>query len=583
MSSLLDRLKRRKLIHWSMAYLAAAWVVVQVASEIAEPWGWSPAVLQALQILLAVGFLATLVVAWHHGEKGRQRPPLSEIVLLSALGITAVIAVLSVRPDGSTRDRGSGEPPGAPLLTLERTQPTIAVMPLKNISPDPSNAYFAEGMHEEIMTRLARISSLVVIARTSVMRFADGQTGISEIGAQLGAAFVLEGSARVSGDQVRVTVQLIDVETRGPVWAELYARALTVGDLFDIQIDLAERITDALEVELTPRDRTRVQQRPTRSLEAYQSYLLGLAAWRRRTAESLEETIRHYEVAIAVDSSFALPHAGLAEALAAQPWYQNRLDSEAALREGQAHAERALELDPSLGGAYASLGLMKEMLYDWVGAEEDFRRAIEISPEHATAHHWYANMLSRLGRFEEGQAEIRRAYELDPLSGIINQDVGYNLALAGDLAGAARQYRRALDLNPEFPTTTMVLANTVLDLHEFDEARDAFTRWAEMTGNDPDLLGALADRSRAFAETGDPQPPPPGLDLEAVLPPFAVAPTYIHLGLHEEAVRAVERAFAEGQVAVTLGLGTPTFDPIRSDPRFQAVARWVGVGSVDPG
>ncbi len=104
-----------------------------------------------------------------------------------------------------------------------------------------------------------------------------------------------------------------------------------------------------------------------------------------------------------------------------------------------------------------------------------------------------------------------------------------------------------------------------------------------MTGNDPDLLGALADRSRAFAETGDPQPPPPGLDLEAVLPPFAVAPTYIHLGLHEEAVRAVERAFAEGQVAVTLGLGTPTFDPIRSDPRFQAVARWVGVGSVDPG
>ncbi len=583
MSSLLDRLKRRKLIHWSMAYLAAAWVVVQVASEIAEPWGWSPAVLQALQILLAVGFLATLVVAWHHGEKGRQRPPLSEIVLLSALGITAVIAVLSVRPDGSTRDRGSGEPPGAPLLTLERTQPTIAVMPLKNISPDPSNAYFAEGMHEEIITRLARISSLVVIARTSVMRFADGQTGISEIGAQLGAAFVLEGSARVSGDQVRVTVQLIDVETRGPVWAELYARALTVGDLFDIQIDLAERITDALEVELTPRDRTRVQQRPTRSLEAYQSYLLGLAAWRRRTAESLEETIRHYEVAIAVDSSFALPHAGLAEALAAQPWYQNRLDSEAALREGQAHAERALELDPSLGGAYASLGLMKEMLYDWVGAEEDFRRAIEISPEHATAHHWYANMLSRLGRFEEGQAEIRRAYELDPLSGIINQDVGYNLALAGDLAGAARQYRRALDLNPEFPTTTMVLANTALDLHEFDEARDAFTRWAEMTGNDPDLLGALADRSRAFAETGDPQPPPPGLDLEAVLPPFAVAPTYIHLGLHEEAVRAVERAFAEGQVAVTLGLGTPTFDPIRSDPRFQAVARWVGVGSVDPG
>jgi tetratricopeptide (TPR) repeat protein len=380
-----------------------------------------------------------------------------------------------------------------------------------------------------------------------------------------------------------VTVQLIDVQTRRSIWGASYDRELTVGDLFDIQIDLAERITDALEVELTPRDRSRMEQRPTQSLEAYQSYLLGLAAWRKRTAESLDETIRHYKDAIAVDSSFALPHAGLAEAFAAQPWYQNRLDSETALEEGRAYAERALELDPSLGGAYASLGLMKEMLYDWEGAEEDFQRATEISPEYATAHHWYANMLSRLGRFEEGQAEIRRAYELDPLSGIINQDVGYNLALAGDLAGAARQYRRALELNPEFPTTTIVLANTALDLGEFEEARDAFTAWAKMTGNDPDLIGSLADRAKAFAESGDPQPLPPGLDLEAVLPPFAIAPTYIHLGLHEEAVRAVERAFAEGQVAVTLGLGTPTFDPIRSDPRFQAVARWVGLGSAASG
>jgi TolB-like protein len=573
-ASFLHRLKERKLIQWALAYLASAWVVAQVAADIAEPWGWSPFVLRALQIVLAGGFVAALVLAWYHGEQGRQRPTMWEVVLLAGLAVIAGAGVFSVRPGPSD----AGEPPSsAPPFTLDRNRPAIAVLPLKNISPDPSDAYFADGIHEEIITRLAKISSLVVIARTSVMRFADGQTGVTEIGRQLGTTFVLEGSARMLEDRVRVTVQLIDAKTQGPVWAESYESELTVASLFDIQIDLAEQITGALELELTPRDRTRMERRPTESLEAYQSYLLGLAAWRRRTPESLAETIEHFRDAIEVDSTFALPYAGLAEAYAAQPWYLKG-DSEAMLERGEANARQALQFDPSLGGVHASLGLIKEMRYDWEGAEEEFRRATELSPEYATGHHWYANMLSRVGRFDEGQAEIRKAYELDPLSSIINQDVGYNLSLAGDLEGAARQYRRALELNPEFPTTTMVFANTALVLGEFDEARDAFVKWAELTDNDPALIASLADGARSFAETGEPQPAPPGLDLEAVLPPFAIAPTYIHLGDYEEAVRAVERAFAEGQFAVTLGIGGPTFDPIRSDPRFQAVARWVGLG-----
>jgi len=380
------------------------------------------------------------------------------------------------------------------------------------------------------------------------------------------------------GNRVRVTTQLIDAETEVHLWSETYDREFTVENLFDIQSDVANRIARAMQVELTSDERSEISRQPTESLDAYQAYLLGRVALRRRTPEAFEEAIHHFGEAIRFDSLYALAYSGLASVYGLQPWYSTEYGTEEGLALAEATAERALELDPSVGEAYTMLGLISEFRYDWDRAEEEFRLAVRASPDYATAHHWYANLLSRRRRFDEGMEHIRRAYELDPLSPIINQDVGYNLALAGDLESAVAQYRYALELEPEFPTTTLVYAYSLLQIGSYDEARSALSRWATLTNQNPALVSMIVDLSRRYRETGETPPLPPELDVERVFPPYSVAPLYMVLGRHEQAIETIERAAAEGLFAVTMGISTPLFDPIRSDPRFLAVARRLGLG-----
>lgn len=571
-------LRDRKLVQWALAYAAGAWVVLQVAGEVAEPWGWPPAALRALQVLLGAGFAVVLVLAWFHGERGKQRVGTLEAVSLAGILAIASYGVVVVARSAPDDDAGSVDAPVASLFALERDRPAIAVLPLTNISPSAEDAYFAQGMHEEIISRLTRISSLIVIARTSVMRFADGLTGVREIGRRLATPYILAGSASKVGNRVRVTTQLIDADTEAHLWSETYDREFTVENLFDIQSDLADRIARAMQIELTSDERAEIARRPTQSLEAYQAYLLGRVAWQRRTPEAFEEAIPHFEEAIRLDSTYALAFAGLADVYGLQPWYSAEYGTADALARAEATARRALELDPNLGEAYTMLGLIREFRYDWDGAEEEFRLAIRTSPDYATAHHWYANLLSRRRRFDEGIEHIRRAYELDPLSPIINQDVGYNLALAGDLEAAVKQYRYVLELEPEFPTTTLVYAWSLLLTGRFDEGRNTLARWATLTDHNPALVSLLAERARRYRETGEIPPLPPELDIEATFPPYAIAPLYMILGRHEQAIEVIERAADDGLFAVTMGISTPIFDPIRSDPRFLAVARRVGLG-----
>lgn len=568
-------LKERKLVQWAAAYAAGAWVILQVAGEVAEPWGWPPAALRALQVALGAGFGVTLVLAWFHGERGRQRVSAVETVLI--LGLLAIAAYGVTGVARTPLDTATSGATG-PRFALERDRPAIAVLPLTNISPSTDDEYFAQGMHEEIISRLTRISSVVVIARTSVLRFADGLTGVREIGRLLAAPYVLSGSASKVGDRVRVTTQLVDAETEAHLWSETYERDFTIEDLFDIQSDLADRIGRAMEIELTSEERREIARRPTESLEAYQAYLLGRVAWRRRTPEAFEEAIDHFEEAIGLDSLYALAYAGLADVYGLQPWFSAAYETDEAMRLAEEAARQALELDPNLGEAYTMLALIGEFRYDWDRAEEEFRMAIQASPDYATAHHWYANMLSRRGRFDEGMEHIRIAYELDPLSPIINQDVGYNLRLAGDAEAALAQYRYVLELAPDFQATTLVYASLALDAGRFDEGRRALERWASLTGANPALVSLAADLVQQYQETGEPAPLPPEMDIESIFPPWSTATLYLTLGRHEQALETIERAVEEGIFAITMGLASPVFDPIRSDPRFVAVARRVGIG-----
>ena len=263
MAGIIDRLKRKKLVQWSLAYAAGAWLAIQVLDTVAEPWAVSTSAVRGIQFVLAVGLVAAIIVAWFHGEQGRQRVSSLEALLFLGLAVVAVAGFSAVMRSGPDLRMPDGIMAAEPYFTLERDRPAIAILPLTNLSASSQDAYFAEGIHEELINRLTKISSLIVIARTSVMRFADGQAGVREIGKQLGANYVLEGSARRSANRIRITSQLIDAEKEQPVWAETYDVEFTVNNLFDIQIDVAHRIASALQLEVTLADRTRLEARAT--------------------------------------------------------------------------------------------------------------------------------------------------------------------------------------------------------------------------------------------------------------------------------------------------------------------------------
>ena len=320
----------------------------------------------------------------------------------------------------------------------------IAVLPFANLSADPSNTYFAEGVKDEILTRLARISALKVISRTSTEEFASKPHNVREIARRLGVAHILEGSVQKSGRTVRVTVQLIHAPSDTHLWAESFDRNLE--DMFQVESDIAQRIASALEARLSGPEKEALSARPTANLEAYHEYLRGRFFWNKRTPEGFREAALHLRRAVELDPTYAQAHAGLADALMFMGGARGQIDPQS-----RVHLQKALALDDTLAEAHASLGLLAMNVdWNWAEAEREFKRAIELNPNYATAHQWYGEFLAYMGRFDEAIAESERARELDPLSLIINTDLAKVLSLARRYDEAVTQFRATLKLDPEF-------------------------------------------------------------------------------------------------------------------------------------
>jgi len=432
MSSFLQRLKQRKLFQWALAYLAGAWLVLQAMEVTAEPFGWPLALQRGVTILLVVGFLVALVLAWYHGEQGRQRVSGPELLMIAALLAIAAILLAILRPEV--------EAPATPYagLPVDGEKPAIAVLPFDNFSPNPDDAYFADGMHDEIITQLSRISALKVISRTSVMQYRDERRPVRNIAAALSVNYVLEGSARKAEDRVRLTVQLIDADRDEHVWAEEYDRDLTAAHLFEIQSEVAERVASALAVELTASERERIERHPTESLAAYDLYMLGRYYWNQLSAQGLERAVEYFERALDLDPDFALAYSGLADTymIQTQGWGLAPRDVFPKAREA---AERALALDSTLAEAHTSLGGVL-LFYDWdfEAAEAAFRRAIELNPNYAPAPHWLGISLYSRGRFAEASQAVERALALDPRSTYVKMNVGYLLYVSRNTSGRSR-------------------------------------------------------------------------------------------------------------------------------------------------
>jgi TolB-like protein/Tfp pilus assembly protein PilF/class 3 adenylate cyclase len=462
-------------------------------------------------------------------------------------------------------------------LAFKAPDKSIAVLPFENLSHDPDNAYFAEGMQDEILARLSKIADLKVISRTSTQKYKSAPDNLREIARQLGVANILEGSVQKSGDAVRVNVQLINALNEAHLWGDIYDRKLT--DIFAVESDIAKTIADTLQAKLTGAERQLIAAQPTSDTTAYELYLKGRLLWSKRGGENLRQAIAFYEQAIARDPNYALAYAAMAEAYVLLPFYAGTAQGEV-FPKAKAAALKALQLDDKLAEAHTALAFLLCMDdLDMAGSISEFQRAIALNPNYATAHHWYGfGPLLALGRFEDAIAEGKRAIELDPLSPIINAALGQTLSIARRYDEAIAQLRKTLEIDPTFYYAHYSLG---IALQLKGDMPGAITEYAKAQQLSDDLrvqvllanIKALSGEKEAavqmLAELEE-------LSRHRYVRSYWRALLYLSLGKRDEAIRWLEKGVADHEgLEIAWIKVDPLLDPLRGDPRFEALVQKV--------
>ncbi|MEE9579015.1 MAG: hypothetical protein V3W24_05510, partial [Gemmatimonadota bacterium] len=395
MASVFQRLTRRKIVQWAIAYVAGAWLLLEVLGFVAENFGWPAGIVRGATVFLGIGFFVTLVLAWYHGEKGQQRATGFELLIIAGLLLVAGAAVAYVSRGSEPEEPETGVPP-----TLAIDPRSIAVLPFVNMSGDPDNEYFSDGLSEELLNALAGVPELKVAAHTSSFAYKGRNEDVRTIARDLGVATILEGSVRRSGNQVRITVQFIKADDGYHLWSESYDRELE--DIFAIQEEIARAITEKLQVQLAGGDE-RLVKRATADVEAYDYYLRGrYGLSMANSEESLRRAIRLFEQAVGRDSTYAAAYAGIADAYIELEDYVE-VDEVAPL--ARAAALRAVELDDTRAETHTALAhVYMHYDWDWISTERAYRRAVELGPESFEAHTGMAHFLMAAGDHEAALA-----------------------------------------------------------------------------------------------------------------------------------------------------------------------------------
>ena len=469
------------------------------------------------------------------------------------------------------------------LWTLRsRSRPSsihsLAVLPLESLSADPSQDYFADGMTDELITDLGQISALRVISRTSVMTYKRARKPLPEIARELKVDAVVEGTVLRSGNQVRITAQLIQAPADKHLWAKSYE-----GDLRDtlaLQGQVARAIADEVRINLTPHEQAVLRNVKVVDPEAYESYLKGRYFWNKRTAAGLKMAKDYFDQAIAKDPNYAQAYSGLADTYALLgDWQYAVMTSKDALPKAKAAAIKALELDNTLGEAHISLAFCLDG-FDWDlrSGEIEFQRGMKLNPNYATAHHWYAWHLALFGRYNEADAEMRKAESLDPLSLIINADLAELLLITHSYDESIEQSRKTIAMDPNFALAHNQLGQAYLEKRMPSEAIAEFQRAIQLSGGSPTCLANLA---RAYAASGRRNEAIQLLNdlkkraTQTYSNAAEIAMIYTALGDREQAMTWVQRGYEERfNPGVLL---RPSFDPLRSVPRFQDLVHRTGV------
>jgi TolB-like protein/DNA-binding winged helix-turn-helix (wHTH) protein/Flp pilus assembly protein TadD len=455
---------------------------------------------------------------------------------------------------------------------------SIAVLPLENLSGDASQNYFADGMTDELITDLAQISALRVISRTSAMVYKGARKPLPQIAQELNVDAVVEGTVLRSGDQVRITAQLIEASTDKHLWSQSYEGELR--DTLALQNRVASAIADQIRINLTPQEQAALKNLKVVNPEAYESYLKGRYFWNKRTRDGLKVALAYFKQAIEEDPKYAQAYSGLSDTYALLgDWQYAVMPPKEAFPKAKGAAIKALELDSSLGEAHNSLAFVLDGFdWDFDSAGKEFQRAIELSPGYATAHHWYAWHLSLLGRFDEAIAEMKKAQNLDPLSLIIDADLAELLVLAHHSDESIAQSRRTIEMDPNFALAHNQLAQAYLQQHLNDEAVTELKKAVQLSGDSPTCIANLARAYVASGKRGEAEKLLSDLKKRsnsAYSNAPEIAIVYVSLGETDQAMNWLEKGYEERfNPGVLL---RPSFDPLRSDARFQNLLRRIGL------
>ncbi|PYV66448.1 MAG: hypothetical protein DMG97_29565, partial [Acidobacteria bacterium] len=449
---------------------------------------------------------------------------------------------------------------------------SLAVLPLENLSRDPEQEYFAEGLTEALITTLAKIGELRVVSRTSAMQYKGVHKPLREIARELEVNAIVEGTVLRAGRRVRITAQLIDAPKESHLWAESYERDLR--NVLALQTEVAQAIAREIRVKLTPLDQARFADAPAVDPDAYEAYLKGRYHWNRRSGAAVKKAIQWFQRAISKDPSYAAAYTGLADCLSALGWW-GFVSPDDGCGKAKGLALQALKMDPSLAEAHASLA-WATLLYDhdFGAAEREFERSIELNPRYAPAHQWFGLYLGITGRYEEGYTELKRAIRLDPHP-IMNQSLGFVLIFARRYDQASEQFERAIELDANFAPAYWGLGAAGLYRSLPRSAIAAMQKAVQLSEGASLFVATLGE---AYAAGGDLDEAQKILDQLEELPkryvsPYAVARIYAALGKKEETLHWLDTAY-QAHAAHMICLKTdPRFDELRGDPRFQDLMR----------
>jgi TolB-like protein/Flp pilus assembly protein TadD/phage shock protein PspC (stress-responsive transcriptional regulator) len=577
-------LRRRNVYKVAIAYIVAGWALSQGIAQVFPVFDVPNWIIRLIVILIIVGLPVALVLAWSFEitPEGIKRTETADAMPATArrkkhvwIYVVVIGAVLSIGLFFLGRYSAINGAPQQGEATTGIPQKSIAVLPFENLSRDPNNAYFTEGVEDEILTRLAKVADLKVISRTSTQHFKSAPENLPAIAKQLGVMNILEGSVQKAADQVRVNVQLISAMTGAHLWADTYDRKLT--DIFAVESDIAKSIAETLQAKLTGSAEQVLASKPTENAQAHELYLRGRYFWNRRTGENLKKAADYFQQAIRKDPKYALAYSGLADCHVLLPVYpdlgSNPRDE---LPQALSAARKAVQLDDTLAEAHSSLARALASDLQLSAAVSEFNRAIELNPNYATAHQWFGECLQSQGGVEEGLAQLRQAQELDPLSLIINSLLGFAFDTAGKSDEAIAQLRKTIEIDPNFSTAHSYFGNV---LEHKGQLKEAIVEFEKSNALQVHNAYNLADLARAYFLVGRKDAAQQlwdklqSLSDRQYVPAYAMGVVQLTFGNKDEAIRLLEKSYEDHAPFDSTDLGwilvDHRLDSLRSDPRFK--------------